>query len=124
MFIPITKERCIVTTLTVVFDIILAKIMKPVMFTRILMHIPFGSIGSYLVDKRPRHGFVYMFFLAVYQALEFCSNPTVDKSWVDIEGYLVGFTSATLLMIYFASSAAPVCSQQQQQLNSPSSAQL
>ena len=83
-----------------VTDMILAKIMKPTMFTRILMHIPIGSLGSYLIYKRPTHGLVYMFLLAVYQILEFCSNPKFDKSWVDVEGYLVGFTSATLFSIY------------------------
>ena len=114
MVTVITKERCVVATLTVVFDIILAKIMKPQMFPRILMHIQFGSIGSYLVAERPTHGLVYMFLLTVYQALEFCADPKLDQSWVDVEGYLVGFTSATLYLIYLSktySAGSPPSSQ-------------
>ena len=94
----------IMTTLTCI-------VMKPNMFERSLMHFPIGSIGSYMVYEYPVQGYIYMVMVCLYQCMEMYAHLImyeIDYSWVDLEGYIIGFTYTTVTLNYLKNLKAAV----------------
>ena len=64
-------------------------------FIRNSLHIPIGFVGGFISDFEINYGFIYFILLSVYQILEEIENlqhKQKDKSWYDIEGYIIGFS--------------------------------
>ena len=64
-------------------------------FNRNSLHIPIGFVGGFISDFKISYGFIYFILLSVYQILEEIENlqhKQIDKSWYDIEGYIIGFS--------------------------------
>lgn len=101
------QKIVIACTLNVIFSVLTCIVMKPHMFPRSLMHLPFGAMGSFLIHKSPAHGYAYMFMINLYQILELYAHFVMydlDYSWIDIEGYIVGFTYTTCCILYIKES--------------------
>ena len=97
------QKIVVVNTLNVIVSVLTCIVMKPHMFSRSLMHLPFGAMGAYLIHKSLHHGYVYMFMINLYQVIELyghISMYSIDYSWIDLEGYIVGFTYTTCCILY------------------------
>lgn len=73
---------------------------------RIVVHIPYGFIGGHLSHLNIKYAYVYFNLLCLYQTFQLLENVYInghDESWIDIEGYLIGFTCYTPYMIRFRS---------------------
>lgn len=58
------------------------------------IHIPYGFVGGIIAKHNINYGFIYFTLITVYQVLEEVGNLVMygnDKSWNDIEGYIIGF---------------------------------
>ena len=101
------KKIIFVNILNIICSILTCIIMKPHMFPRSLMHFPIGSIGSILLFKSAIHGISYIYMISLYQIIEFSAHMQingVDYSWIDIEGYIIGFTYTTITYMYLIPS--------------------
>jgi len=93
------QKTIIINILNIVFSVLTCIVMKPHMFPRSLMHFPFGSIGAVILQYRLHHGYIYIFLICLYQCMEFYAHLKMyneDYSWIDIEGYIIGFTYTTI----------------------------
>ena len=97
------QKSVLIYTLNLLLSVITCIILKPHMFPRSLMHFPFGSLGSYIIFKSPVHGIIYIFLMISYQCTEMYGHFKLyneDYSWIDIEGYLIGYTYTTCMFLY------------------------
>jgi hypothetical protein len=95
-------KNILINILNIVFSVLTCIVMKPHMFPRSLMHFPFGSIGAVILHNRIHHGYVYIFFICLYQCMELYAHFRMyneDYSWIDIEGYTIGFTYTTFTIM-------------------------
>ena len=73
------------------------------MFVRSLMHLPFGALASYLLFKSTPHGLAFIYLITLYQVMELYGHFQLyseDFSWIDLEGYIIGFAYTTLSYLY------------------------
>ena len=97
------QKIIVLNTLNIVLSVVTCIVLKPHMFPRSLMHFPFGSLGSFLLFKSNIHGLVYIYLVSLYQCTEMYGHFKLyneDYSWIDIEGYLIGFTYTTCMILY------------------------
>jgi hypothetical protein len=85
-----------------IHSFIAAIIMKDQLkFIRNSIHIPLGGIGGVITEYNINYGFIYFSLVSVYQILEEIGNLIVqghDKSWYDMEGYILGFSYYVLYL--------------------------
>jgi hypothetical protein len=84
---------------TNVLSIVTCFILRQDMYTRGLIHYPIGAIGSILISNSKIHGIMFMYLITLYQCMELYAHMQMyreDYSWIDVEGYLIGFTYTTL----------------------------
>jgi hypothetical protein len=89
--------------LNVIVSVLTCIVLKPTMFNRSLRHVPFGALGSYLVQEKPHQGYIFMSMICLYQCMEMYAHLIMyneDYSWVDLEGYIIGHVYMTLYMGY------------------------
>ena len=97
------QKLIIVNLLNIICSVLTCIILKPHMFSRSLMHFPIGSLGSYIIYKSKIHGIIFIYLITLYQCLELYGHYklyNVDYSWIDIEGYIIGFIYTTIMIIY------------------------
>ena len=93
-------------TLNFFFSSVTCITLKPHMFGRSLMHFPIGSFGSFLLFKSNIHGVVFIFLISLYQCMEMYAHFQLyneDYSWIDLEGYLIGYSYTTCTLLYIDS---------------------
>ena len=92
--------------LNITASILTCIILRSHMYMRGIMHFPMGSIGSILLFKSKIHGILFIYLLSVYQCMELYAHIkmyTEDYSWIDVEGYIIGFTYTTITYLYLNS---------------------
>ena len=66
-------------------------------------HIPYGFIGGAISGYNIQYGYIYFSMALTYQILEEVGNLVMyshDKSWHDVEGYIIGFSYYILFLIF------------------------
>ena len=97
------RKYVYVNILNIVASILTCIILRRHMFIRGIMHFPMGTIGSILLFKSRIHGILFIYLLSVYQCMELYAHIkmyTIDYSWIDVEGYIIGFTYTTITYLY------------------------
>lgn len=68
-----------------------------------IIHIPYGFVGGIVCKHNINYGFIYFSLITIYQILEEIGNLIMfktDKSWHDLEGYILGFSYYIVYSIY------------------------
>lgn len=87
-------------------SIIFCVILKPKNINRGLIHFPFGSLSAYFLHKKTIHGLCFIYLISLYQCMEMYGHfilYDVDYSWIDLQGYIIGFVISTIHLIYIES---------------------
>ena len=93
----------IVSIFNIVASVLTCIVLKPHMFPRSLMHLPIGAFGSILIFKSHLHGIIFVYLISLYQCMELYAHLkmyNIDYSWIDLEGYLIGFSYTTVTYMY------------------------
>ena len=99
-------KTIIIVLINIIISVLTCIVLKPNMFGRSVMHLPLGAFGSILLFKSQVHGLVYIYLITLYQCMEFYAHfkmYNIDYSWIDIEGYIVGFIYTTISFLYMQS---------------------
>lgn len=65
------------------------------------IHIPWGFSGMFISKFNINYGFIYFTMICLYQLMEQIEHLYVkssDKSWYDMEGYILGFSYGILYL--------------------------
>ncbi len=74
---------------------------SPERFIRNAIHIPWGFTGMFICKFNINYGFIYFIMICLYQIMEQIEHlylKSSDKSWYDIEGYILGFSYAVMYL--------------------------
>ena len=87
----------------IICSVLSCVVLRPQTLQRSLMHFPIGSLGAYILHKSSIHGFIFFYLITIYQCMELYAHFKLyneDYSWIDLEGYAIGFTYTTLNIFY------------------------
>lgn len=68
---------------------------SPDRFIRNAIHIPWGVTGIFICKFNINYGFIYFIMICLYQIMEQIEHlflKSTDRSWYDIEGYILGLS--------------------------------
>ena len=74
---------------------------SPERFMRNIIHIPWGFTGLFICKFNINYGFIYFIMICLYQIMEQIEHLYIkssDRSWYDMEGYILGFSYGVLYL--------------------------
>ena len=74
---------------------------SPERLHRNAIHIPWGFSGVFISKFNNNYGFIYFIMICLYQLMEQIEHlylQSSDKSWYDMEGYILGFSYGVLYL--------------------------
>jgi hypothetical protein len=75
---------------------------SPERLRRNAIHIPWGFSGMFISKFNIHYGFIYFTMICLYQLMEQIEHlylQSSDKSWYDMEGYILGFSYGVLYLV-------------------------